>query len=285
MSLAQVLGDACTLLFVPGDRPERFSKASESGADLVVLDLEDAVAPSNKDGARRHVEKALDDGGAYGVRINAPGTEWFVDDLELMKRYPCVVMLPKAEDVDQVAAIADTLSGASVLLLLIETARGVLSAPNLAGVPGVRRLALGHLDLASQLGISPDDDDALAAARGALVLAASAAGLPAPLDGVTPAVNDGDALVADAARARRLGFGGKLCIHPRQVPLVRDLFAPTDDEVAWAERIIEAVAQAPSSSVFTLDGEMVDAPVIRRAQMILARGATTVSLAPESGRR
>lgn len=270
MSLAATVQVARTLLFVPGDRPERFAKAAASGADLVLLDLEDAVSPASKAAARTHVAAWLTEHVA-AVRVNPAGSPWFEDDLAAVAAQPCVVMVPKAESPAVLAEVAGRLPGGSAIIALVETARGVLGARPLAEVPGVARLAFGSYDLAAELGVSPDDPDAMATSRSTLVLASAAAGLPAPVDGVTGDVRDDDGLRADVTRAVRLGMVAKLCVHPRQVPVVHDALAPTAAQVAWAESV---VAAATADGVTVVDGRMVDKPVIERARRLLERVRT-----------
>lgn len=252
-----------TLLFVPGDRPERFSKAAAAGADVTIIDLEDAVAADAKDIARHNAVQWVDAGHYCVIRINAPGTPQIYEDLQALAGRRCAILLPKAEDPQW---ITEYMSDHPVLAL-IETAAGVLAAQHIAGTRGVERLVFGNFDLAAQLGISPDDRDALAALRSALVLSSAAAGIAPPIDGVTGSISDEEMLVSDIAYAARLGFGGKLLIHPRQVNAASAAFAPTSNEIAWAQRILAASV----SAVAVVDGKMVDKPVIVRAQRILAR--------------
>jgi citrate lyase subunit beta / citryl-CoA lyase len=266
-----VLEGARTLLFVPGDQPGRFAKAVASGADLVIMDLEDAVDAQSKDQARAEVAAGLDAGVALGVRINAVGTPWHDDDVAMVGSRECVVVLPKAEKPQSVAAVAGALGATSAILALVETAAGILNTPSIALEPKVARLALGSFDLADELGVSPDDRDALAASRGQLVLASAAAGIAPPVDGVTGSVDDEDALTADLTFAWRLGFTGKLCIHPRQVTLSARKLSPSPGEVAWAEKVMSAATSGESGAVVVVDGQMVDRPVVRRAARILAR--------------
>lgn len=257
--------DPSTFLFVPGDRPDRFDKAAAAGADLVILDLEDAVVPEAKDEARQHVVDWLAKGGSAAVRINAGG-DLAAEDAAAFAERPVVVMVPKAEDPAALMALRARLHPESTLLALVETAAGVLAAPAIAAVEGVTRLVLGTFDLATQLGVSPDDRDAMAGARHALVMASAAAGLAPPVDGVTGAVGDADVLASDLEYAVRLGFGGKLCIHPKQLPASRDAFRPSDEEVAWAQRVVDAAA---GGGAVLLDGKMVDKPVVDRARRVL----------------
>ncbi|GEE00493.1 citryl-CoA lyase [Gordonia spumicola] len=252
--------NATTLLFVPGDRPERFAKAAAAGADLVVLDLEDAVAADAKDAARANVAAWAADH-PCAVRINSADTAWFRADLDALTGKNVTIMVPKADDPAVLAGIGGD------VIALIETARGVLRAPAIADVPNVVRLAVGTFDLAAELGVDPTDTQALLPTRGALVLASAAAGLSGPIDGVTAAIDDAERLTADTAYARRLGFAGKLCIHPRQLAPVSAAFRPSDAQIAWARRIVDAAKGA----VAQVDGEMVDKPVVDRANAILAR--------------
>jgi len=248
---------------VPGDRPERFTKAAGCGADGVVLDLEDAVEPARKLSARRNVADWLASGGAGVVRINGAETPWYTDDLAMVAEYGCPVMVPKAEP--------ETLRSARLtapVIALIETAAGVLAAPAICAVPGVTRAAFGSIDLSTEIGIDADDYDALCAARSAMVLASAAVGRPAPLDGVTVNVRDTDVVRKDAAAAARLGFGGKLCVHPNQVSAVNEMFSPTDDQITRARAVVTA---AGAGGAAVLDGRMLDRPVLERARKILSR--------------
>jgi citrate lyase subunit beta/citryl-CoA lyase len=247
---------ATTFLFVPGDRPDRFGKALASGADVVILDLEDAVAPAAKDAARAAAGEWLESHRAM-VRINAPGTPWFDADAELVAVRGVPVMVPKAET-------PGVLAGFGAVVALVETALGVERAGELAAVPSVTRLAFGSVDLAAQLGVAPEDREPFAYARSRLVIASAAAGLAPPVDGVTTDLGAGSPLEEDVRYARRLGFGGKLCIHPKQVAVVRAGFTPTEAERAWARRVVAA-----GDGVSVVDGRMVDKPVLARARHIL----------------
>ncbi|NMG03881.1 HpcH/HpaI aldolase/citrate lyase family protein [Azoarcus taiwanensis] len=259
-------------LFVPGNRPERFEKALASGADAVILDLEDAVAPADKDAAREAVAAWLSPDRPVYLRINAADTEWFADDLELVGN-PGVagVVLPKAEAADILARVAVRLPPAAVLLPLVETGFGVARAETLAAQPRVLRLMFGTIDFQLDLGIDGEDEE-LAFFRSKLVLASRLAGVQPPIDGVTTAIRDLDRLQADTQRARRMGFGGKLCIHPDQIATVNRAFAPSDEELAWAYRVVEAAGAADGAAV-AVDGKMVDRPVLLRAQRMIAEAA------------
>jgi citrate lyase subunit beta/citryl-CoA lyase len=269
-------------LFVPASRPDRYERALASGADAVIVDLEDAVAAAHKPAARESLQRWLSsrphDAPAITVRINAAGTPWHDADLALATQSGvAALMVPKGERTALLSTVAARRDGLGVIAL-IESARGIAAAREIAAAPGVTRLAFGSIDLALDLGLRNAVEDDLAPYRAELVLASRLAGLPAPVDGVTAAIDDAALLVADVQRARRLGFGAKLCIHPRQVRAVHQGLAPAPPEVAWARRIVEAAGSAGGGAV-AVDGTMVDAPVLERARTIL-RDAQ----APASGR-
>ncbi len=261
---------ARSLLFVPGSRPDRFDKALAAGAGAVVVDLEDAVPPADKDRARAALRDWLAPQRPVIVRINGADTAWFPDDLALCA-HPGVaaVMLPKAERAADLAEVRT--AGARALLPLVESATGLAAARALAREPGVQRLAFGSIDFQVDLGMRDALEDELLHFRSELVLASRLAGLQAPVDGVSTAIDDAERLSEDVLRARRLGFGGKLCIHPRQVEAVERLFAPSPAERAWAQRVLDAAAAAGGAAI-AVDGKMVDKPVILRAQAIVDEG-------------
>jgi citrate lyase subunit beta / citryl-CoA lyase len=262
-------------LFVPGNRPDRFAKALASGADAVVLDLEDAVAADAKDLARAAVrawaaEAAPEDRTRTVLRINDAASHHHADDLALLAATGLqAVMLPKAESAAQVARVrAD--AGPVEVLALIETAAGVEHAVAIAAADGVTRLVFGTLDLALDLDLDIEHScDGLAYAAGRLVVASRLAGLPAPVAGVTPQLGDQDRLGADLTWSRRHGFGAKLCIHPNQVEAVHAGLAPEPGAVEWARRVLAADQAAPGAA--QLDGRMIDRPVVRAARRTLAR--------------
>jgi citrate lyase subunit beta/citryl-CoA lyase len=259
-----------SLLFVPGIRPDRFDKAWESGADGVILDLEDAVAPERKAAARESVKSWLSADRPAFVRINGTAAAEFRDDVAAVARPGLAgVLLPKAERADEIAMLSSLLPGSARIIPIVESALGVWNVLALASAPRVHRLAFGSLDFRLDAGIGGDELELLYA-RSRIVLASRAAGILPPVDGVTTAMEDDARLSSDVDRARRLGFGGKLCIHPRQIPAVNRGFAPSEAEVAWARKVLDT-AGASGEGAFRVDGEMVDRPVIERAKAILER--------------
>ncbi len=274
--MSDLLQTPRTYLFVPGSRAERFAKALASGADAIVLDLEDAVAAEDKAAARDAVAAWLaaapaTDRARAVVRVNDAASPWFEDDLAALRAAGAgQVMLPKAESPAQVARVLAEMPHASVLAL-IESARGLDRVEAIAGAAGVSRLVYGTLDFALDLDLDISHDPAgLAYGASRIALASRVAGLPAPVAGVTPQLDDEARLLADLALARCHGFGAKLCIHPRQVAPIHRALRPTDAQLDWARRVLAAEAASPGAA--QLDGRMVDRPVVLQAQRILALG-------------
>lgn len=258
---------ARSYLFVPADRPDKFAKALASGADAVILDLEDGVAPERKSSAREHLAHWLSADHPVYMRVNDPRTEWFRDDLALCRNAGILgIVLPKSQEIEELAAL-DEACRDKPILPLIESAQGFANVAALARHRGVQRLIFGPLDLQLDLGIQ-DEEAELLYFRSHLVLASRLAGLQPPVDGVTTDIHNTAAVLAQAKAARRLGFGGKLCIHPNQVDAANAAFSPTKDEIVWAERVMEAWQRA-AGGVALLDGKMVDQPIARRAESIL----------------
>ena len=258
-------------LFVPGDRADRFDKACSSIAEAVIIDLEDAVSPQRKSEARTLIKTWLENGGRAIIRINAHGTEWFEEDCALLQSEGVAgVMLPKAETRVAVEAVLRSMREPLPLILLIETARGLLNAADLARVEGVSRLAFGSVDFQLDCNI-PDDDEGLAHARAQLVLASAAGRLAPPIDGVTTILNDPEVLRRETERARRLGFGGKLCIHPNQLEIVNAGFAPTEEDLLRAREIMDVVEASDDFGVAMHNGKLIERPVIEWAKRVMAR--------------
>ena len=269
-----------TYLFVPGNRPERFAKALAAGADRIIVDLEDAVAPQDKASARSAIQAwmaTLDAAqrACLLVRINDAASPWYADDLALLRPAQVqAVMLPKCESPDQVDQVMAALAAGGQVVPLIETAKGIVHVAASAAATGVARLAFGSLDYMLDLDL-PGEGFATDLAATQIAVASRAAGLPVPISGVTPAM-DAVRVSADMQHARALGYGAKLCIHPMQVAAVRAALAPSDDDIAWAHRVMTAWAEASVASpqgvggAIQVDGKMVDKPVVLKAQRILA---------------
>lgn len=273
------LAQARSLLFVPGNRPERYAKALASGADAVVIDLEDSVPLSAKQAAREAIRDAWAELRAAGlplaVRINAPESALGAEDVEWLARVtagapPAAVMVPKVDSRASLEDVAARLPGA-LLLPIVETAAGHAALAQIAAAAGVLRLVVGHIDFMADTGLQCAADEAeLAPLRFAVAMATRVHHLAPAIDGVTVDIDDEPRLREDTRRALRFGFGGKLCIHPRQVAVVHAAMAPSADEVAWARRVIAADAASGGAAV-QLDGRMVDAPVVLQARRILER--------------
>ena len=260
-------------LFVPATRTDRIAKAAASGAGAVIVDLEDAVAPQDKDLARQALQQWLQSDNAVPVyvRINACDTPWYLEDVQLCHADKILgLVVPKAGDEAQLRLLNQQLPH-KVLLPLIETALGFHQALSIAKVKGVLKLLFGSIDFKKDLGIA-GEDDALLYFRSHLVLISRLTGLDAPVDGVTTAIEDMSLVTKDAQRAASLGFGGKLCIHPKQIEPVENAFRPSDSDIEWAHRVLKAALESQGAAV-ALDGQMIDKPVIERAQSMLARAA------------
>lgn len=287
------LAAARSFLFVPANRPERYAKALASGADAVIIDLEDAVPPADKAAARRQLTEGLrglpaQERGRVLVRINAAGTPWHAEDAAQLQVLVALglagVVVPKAESADILRHIAAIVGASCAVFPLVESAAGLAAVDLLAACPQVPRLMFGNLDFQADLGLACGPDEAeLIPVRLALVLASRRAGLAAPVDGVTPGTQDMAQLQADVARSRRGGFGAKLCIHPAQVAAVHAAFTPSAAELDWAGRVLAGFAEA-GEGVFSLDGRMVDAPVVRLAQRMLALAGGTAGHAKGEAR-
>jgi citrate lyase subunit beta/citryl-CoA lyase len=279
-----------SLLFVPGAESRKLEKAREAGADTLLLDLEDAVAPDRKTDARANVAAALR-AGTFGstetaVRINAPGTPYFEADLEaIIAAGGRTILLPKSESAEQIVEVTKTIASleqrqpapgaATKLLLLVETPAGIANALVLGhATPRVDALCFGHADFSLSMGLTEAD-----AARGIIyharcnLLIAAKACAVAPIDCVHLAVKDEQAFREDAELGMHLGFEGKLCIHPRQVEITNAVYAPSQEQIDYARRVIEGYerAQTDGRGVFTLDGKMIDAPLVAVQQRVLER--------------
>jgi citrate lyase beta subunit len=255
-----------SLLFAPGSDERKLRKALESEADAAVADLEDAVVPAEKEAARELVARV----GPPIVRINGAGTRWFADDLSMTGGLSLeAIVLPKATP-EAVAALG---SAGPPVIAIVETAQGLRLAYETAGAPRVAALILGAVDLGAELGLEPRPDGLeILYARSKIVVDSAAAGIRSPFDIVHVDVHDDAGLEAECRLARSLGFRGKACVHPRQVPIVNRVFEPSEAEVEWARQVIEAYEQevGEGRGVLALNGAMIDLPVVERARRVLA---------------
>lgn len=264
-----------SFLFAPANHPRRVEKALASTADAAILDLEDAVPETEKEAARAALAEAmkLPRKARLYIRINALSTPHGLADLAALPKGIDGVVIPKCESARDVGAAAAYVPRLD-LMPTVETVRGLKAAEEIALAHAqVRRLAMGALDFALDLGLSPGHDEAeLAPYRAQLVMASRLAGREPPIDSPSPDFRDLDALKISCERARRMGFQGKLCIHPDQIAVVQAAFAPTPEEVAEAERIVLAAeaAERQGMGAAQVDGKMIDAPVVMRARRILA---------------
>jgi citrate lyase subunit beta/citryl-CoA lyase len=270
------IANARSFLFVPANRPERFAKALASGADAVILDLEDSVPLQGKAEARAAVLRAWPELPASGcallVRINSPETEEGPHDVAALQGLPRLagVMVPKCESAATLAALAQALPGVPSLPI-IESAAGYLALREIAHAPQLGRLVVGHIDFLADTGLQVSEDQReLDPLRFEVAMCTRQAGLAPAVDGVTVSVDDEALIRRDTERALRFGFGAKLCIHPKQVPVVHAALAPTPAQIDWAQRVLAAMASSQGAAV-QLDGKMVDLPVVLQAQRLLAR--------------
>jgi citrate lyase subunit beta/citryl-CoA lyase len=258
---------ARSYLFVPASNLTRVEKALSTNADVVIVDLEDGVAESEKFSARRDLYDFHPSRSVH-IRINSVETEHCEEDLRLVTSVGWVdgVVQPMVRSSNDIAEVRAKLPHRTPMLALIETAAGVLCASEIAS-SGVQRLALGSADYSADLGVAASDE-LLAYPRSVLAVASAMAGIAPPVDGPSLSINAPDQLAKDAASARALGMGGKFCIHPTQVDLVNATFVPSEVERLWALRVIASIGEQGSGAV-VVDGEMVDAPVVARARRIL----------------
>ena len=268
-----------SFLYVPGDRPERFAKAVASGAHIVIVDLEDAVAADHKDRARREALAFLADAAAASVevRVNHPDTPAGRDDLAAVTDMAALraVRVPKIASPSDVALVADALAARTTpLCCLIESALGVENAFDIASAPRVASIALGEADLASDLGTA--DSAGLTWSRSRVIVAARAAGLPAPAQSVYLDIGDLDGLLRTSRAGRAMGFRGRAAVHPRQIPVIHEAYRPTDQEVTDAVAVLDALARARDRGLGVIalsNGHMVDEALRRRAEDVVATAA------------
>jgi len=281
-------------LFVPGSRPELFEKALASAADALSFDLEDAVAPAKKAEARAAVSAFVQERMAESpkisvVRVNAVSTPLFAADVEaLVGRGVEILNIPKLESAGDVLAAISTIERLESnrglrktlkILANIETPKALRLAVEIAtSSPRIMGLQIGLIDLCSTCGIDPNDQAAVQTLRLGVRMAAAEAGIPT-YDSAFANIKDVEGFRESALAARRLGFSGKSCIHPSQIAAANQVFSPRADEIAYAQNVLATAAET-SEGAFTVDGQMVDAPVIARARAILALAAANEGEAP-----
>ncbi|MFC6938667.1 HpcH/HpaI aldolase/citrate lyase family protein [Salinirubellus sp. GCM10025818] len=271
-----------SLLFSPGDRPEMMRKGPASGADVVIFDLEDAVPPEGKGEARAAVADVLSDPEfdpdcEVCVRVNADPTVADDDVKEALSGNRVdSVMLPKAESAEDAETLAGILGERGVdapLIAICESAAGVLHAESIAAADPVDALAFGAEDFSADVGATRTAEGTeVLYAREHVVLAAAAAGIDA-IDTLHTDIGDTEGLAEETAFVLELGFDGKICIHPSQVPVVNEAFTPTGERIEWARRVLDAAEEADQEGrgVFRVEGEMVDAPLIGQAEQVRER--------------
>lgn len=271
-------------MFVPGNRQRFLDKSEVSGADGILLDLEDGVLPDDKPAARAMVAATLArnwKGPARFVRVNAPSTAWLEDDLEAVVRAGlegiCLTKVNSPHEIERTSGLLARLEkarglmpGSIRIIAAIESARGLLNAPAIAGSdPRIAGLIFGAEDFALDLGLGAKrqkEASELIYARSAIVIAATAAGVDS-IDGVFPDLDNQEGLVADTEQARRLGFTAKSTFNPRQIELINTIFSPQPDEIAYAQRVVEGFreAEARGDASVAVGGQLVDRPILLRA--------------------
>jgi citrate lyase beta subunit len=272
------LTSARSLLFAPGNDEAKLRKAFAAGADAVVADLEDAVAPADKPEARAVVQRLYsgtvpDTKVSRIVRVNGAETSYFQEDLALLAKIELdAIILPKATP----DAVAELGAGGTPVIAIVETAQGLRQAYETASHPRIAALTLGAVDLGAELGLEPRADQLeILYARSKVVIDSIAARIRPPFDAVHRDIRDDAGLEEECRFARSLGFRGKACIHPAQIPIVNRVFAPSEQEIEWAEKVLAAF-EGQDAGVLALDGSMIDKPVVDRARRVLeeAKGAT-----------
>lgn len=262
-------------LFAPGHNERLLAKVFDAGADMVVLDLEDAVPEELKDRARELVAEATVEHRAV-VRINAPGTRNAERDLAAVASSSAALRVPKVESPEQVNWVRKRAPHVP-LICAIETAKGLQAAPQIAACPWVTNLSIGGVDLRKDLRTGPGVLPVLHA-RSIIVIASAAAGIDPPIDSVYPHLSDSVGLREEAEFSRSLGFFGKSAIHPTQLDTIHQTFTPTTDQIDWASAVLTAFEESGGAAV-QHNGEMIDTPVVQRARQLLtlAQDLQTVS--------
>lgn len=277
-----VIHNARSYLFVPANRVDRYEKALNTHADVIIIDLEDAVPVELKQSARESLKHWLSENPEKNVmlRVNSRQSEWFIDDIQLVLFSNIRgVVLPKTEsssDVEAVIAIRDT-----DVFALIETAKGFANVRSIAATPSVCALMFGSIDFQLDMEMNGGYQELLSF-RNEIVLASKLAAIDAPIDGVTVDFKDEALVNQESLAAKNLGFAGKLCIHPNQVDIVNQAFSYSKAEMDWANRVLHK-AELAQGQALSLDGKMIDLPVILKAQKILRHAELNRELDSKSG--
>lgn len=259
---------ARSYLFVPANRTERYEKALSTQADAVIIDLEDAIPVELKDSARQALSHWLSEHPEQHImiRINSSQTAWFSQDIQLAQyENVSAIVLPKAESVEDIQTILSVRH--LDIFPLIETPFGFAQVREIAKAPHVFALMFGSIDFQLEMNMQGSYFELLSF-RNELVLASKLAGIHAPVDGVTVDFKDQEFVRLETQQAKNLGFAGKLCIHPAQVNVVNETLSPTQTEIEWAKQVIDVVEQSQGQAV-SLNGKMIDLPVILKAKKIL----------------
>ncbi len=270
------ISNSRSFLFVPGNRPERFLKAAESGADAVIIDLEDSVPLGAKSVARDLIAEQwaalMATGAIVVVRANSPETDIGKEDLRILANLQGLhgVMIPKCESKETLQYVSRAMPETSILPI-IESAAGFVALSEIAAEANVSRLVVGHIDFLADTGMQcAEDQRELDTLRFNVAMFTRKYNLSPAIDGVTVSVDDAALIRNDTLRSVRFGFGGKLCIHPKQVAVVHETLAPSSQELDWAKRVLVAIADSQGAAV-QLDGKMVDLPVVLQAQRLIER--------------
>jgi citrate lyase subunit beta/citryl-CoA lyase len=270
-----LLETATTFLFVPGDRPDRFEKALRSDADVVIIDWEASVITSRKEAARQNTISFLKetDGRKIAVRLNPYSGRDFLDDAAALWAFHSSIagaFLAMVASADEVSCSVKALPPSLSLVGMIESAQALIQVDEIAACRLLCRIACGNMDFQTDLQLPPEENVGLIYPSSRLIIASYATGLPGPIAGATANIADLDHFVTCARFERNLGFLGKLCIHPSQLSLAHQVFAPSELEIAWAKRVLEATRD---SHAVMIDGQMIDRPVVDRAHKIISRAA------------
>lgn len=277
--IAVAISQNKTWLFVPATRIDRVEKAFASGADAVIVDLEDAVAHEDKAQAREALKKYYDDQNdkqnyqPLWLRINKAGSEEFIKDIVLCQQLPNLagVLLAKAEQASDIESVHQLTS--LPVIALIESAVGLYQIDSMAKVVGLAAFSYGFLDLCNDLQVqvgTPAADIVANQIRYQFILTSKVHQLSPPIDTIYPDFNDEVGLTDRAQLWSQMGMSGMLCIHPKQVATIQRALQPTDSEMLFAQRVVEEYERS-GQAVFKIDGEMVDAPVIERSRQLLAK--------------